>query len=226
MEKGSPIRKPLDAMAPEEIQKLFGPSGATEEEIRQFSEAEQPLPQGGYLEMVDDVLYDHVHLSRPRTMLFCSPVGTADFDSPTRKNKDWDDTNMVIGGMLPAPNKFILEEWSCRVFRDGAPLPVFRRSLWKLWGEKERDRIYEAVHLRLLINRKIYAEAQAYDIADAQAILGNPPEGDLPELRHRFDKPIAIDTLVTFTVECQTKIVDPRFSIKVCLVGKLFRAMQ
>jgi hypothetical protein len=78
------------------------------------------------MQIVKDHLYDTLFLPEnmpnDKAYLFASPVG----QYAGRKIKMFDHTNMVMGGMLPAPETFSIREVKCAFYQGGEyldPLP-------------------------------------------------------------------------------------------------------
>ena len=179
-------------------------------------------------EKVDFTLFDTAFLSEQRRVLFVNPLGTNDYSDPAKQLKGPAETNMMLGAMLPTPEKFSISEWSCRLFRCGAPLRVFGDE----FAKANNEFIYEKTRLELLINQKLYAEAAAYDIAEWRAVFANVKcEEDairdrlklVPKLNQRLDPPVMVDTQQIFCVNVHTDYPDPHLSIRVNLRGTLLR---
>jgi hypothetical protein len=175
------------------------------------------MPIEGVMEKISDTLYDSTFLEDAVTNLFCASVGTP--DRTRSRTKQWIDTNMVCGGMLPAPHKFVITQWTCALFRDGKPISI-------------EDDFWQRVSLTLSLDAKLYSRTAAFLIADPKCVFLNVDasnEKKIGEVIARypapstFDEPIHIEQLQGFTVQVETETPDPSVKVMVCLIGTRFR---
>lgn len=174
-------------------------------------------PETLYLEIVDETLYDTVHLHARQVHMFLATVGQGDYSDPLKAVKDLSTTNMWMPGSLPAPQKMLIERWHCRFLYRGRALPLLpKREWWRFWEPRLFHQLYQQTRLTLQIARKTYAAANALDICDFTLGEHNPLVGE-------FSRPIPLETLMPFSVDIEVPIVNPEYSIYVALSGKMLR---
>jgi hypothetical protein len=177
----------------------------------------------GCLETISDTVFDSGYLRSARLNLFCCPVGQFDITHPYHeKMKQLEDTNMVQAGHLPPPTKFMIERWTCALFRNDRPVSL-------------DDPIWQRVSLQLMVDMKIYARTSAFLIADSKCIFRNVDATNKEEIEAVLSKypaagifadPISIETLQNFIVEVRTDDPDSSLKVLVSLVGTKLRAVQ
>lgn len=183
-----------------------------------------PLMEG-YLEEVSDSLYDTVTITPARShryMLFHTPVG--------QNAKTWADTNMVIAGCLPAPNKFICERIRMEVLNG---------------SQQDRDSFGRNWIAELVIGFKPYWRGPTSSLLledwlnKALKEIGDGDATPLPEIWQRNllngylslgRTKVKIETQEAFYVSLSPQqepfTLSSDFSVRVFLDGTLFRAVQ
>lgn len=171
------------------------------------------------LKVEEGHLYDTISLSRHQSHMFLSSVGQ--YDHSLAREKGIADTNIMIGGMMPAPEKFVVESIEAMLLRDGKIVPLTADRLWSA----------VTIELCLMMDSK-FGPVQIFQIADARCILADALAADIPEklraidaVRRRLWEPIAIDSLQPFVVKVNSEEIDPSARLKISMRGKHFRAV-
>jgi hypothetical protein len=112
-------------------------------------------PVTGALEIVRDVVFDTLYapenLHGGKGCIFCIPVGQY---AAGRQVKQYDDTSMLMAGMLPSPCKFLIQSFHCHLFYpDGGLIPM-------------GDHAWEGT-FSMEINCRVVKELRLRDMADA-----------------------------------------------------------
>jgi hypothetical protein len=108
------------------------------------------------MELVRDVVFDTLYapenLRNGKGALFSIPVGQ--YGGPRAQTKGYEDTSMLMAGMLPSPHKFLIQSLHCHLFDpDGGHIPV-------------SDYVWDGT-LALEINYKVMKICHLREIADA-----------------------------------------------------------
>jgi hypothetical protein len=165
------------------------------------------------LDAFEDTLFDRVALDGPLRIAFAAPVGQMVKFDDEWKVKGFEDTNMVQSGMMPAPERFGLRGWTCALFDDGRLLPA-------------SDPLYHRVALRLMISEKCVMEANAFMIADPNAVVigldlkeAHRRLAEFPQLGQLRQSAIWIDTHECFHVEVISDVRDREITAQINLIG-------
>jgi len=106
---------------------------------------------GGPAEICRDVLMDSEPLSKNKLSLFVNPLGSLAYDG---RRKTFQDTNLWMSGMLPAPDKFVATGIKCIFLEpDGSPIPISHPLYW-------------TSSVELYISTKRYWQSVAADVID------------------------------------------------------------
>lgn len=160
-------------------------------------------PIAGILEVVDQPLFDTLHVLAPRVgkpdraNMFVVPLGASIETNSGVRTKDFLETNMVCSGFLPPPLKHSVCTVRC-AFIGRKILPV-------------SSRFYADTLLRLSVNCKSYWTGPAWKCADPVTMVLNPDtllamgrhkRVDLVRaLRQKFTTEIVIESQQPFSVE-------------------------
>ena len=103
-------------------------------------------------DVVFDTLYAPENLRNGKGALFSIPVGQ--YGGPRAQTKGYEDTSMLMAGMLPSPHKFLIQSLHCQLFdTDGGYIPT-------------DDHVWDGT-FALEINCKLTKICQLREIADA-----------------------------------------------------------
>jgi hypothetical protein len=124
-------------------------------------------PIQGYMDIVDQPLYDTLHTLAPRSyrrrnqeMMFVVPFGQMHETKVGLRVKHWEDTNMLIGGALDAPKSFFVKHIRCA---------LFGRRLFPC-----DSRYYRDLFLSLVVNQKNMWHGPAWRCVDPAATMSSP----------------------------------------------------
>lgn len=112
----------------------------------------------GILDIVHDVIYDTLfmpeNLHQGRAMMFVIPLG----QYAGRLVKQQEHTNMLQGGMMDAPKKFLIKNFHCALIDDSQGDPRFVPTSHSLWNGKlhleSMGRRVRSFHLRAVADEK------------------------------------------------------------------------
>jgi len=164
---------------------------------------------GGVAETVDYSYFDRARLHEPKVLLFQTPVGM--------NGKSALETNMMMGGQLPAPQKFSVERIRASLLKGSAldmvPLSAFDPQ----WSRTTYD---------LRIGRKLYNGGDLLSIVDPILVSPTQTKEAREKLRPRLKYPLPIECGEWMAVEVYTQTPADDLWIQVNLDGILERAVQ
>ena len=171
------VNKEFDATMILRLEEAYGVPVVIKEDLPIILAPPPPPPpmkftsgiQHGLMEIMRDVVYDRAPLNGSRQHLFCIPVGqmvTLTNRHALAKTFEW--TNMVIAGMLPAPQRFVIKAIRCVFLEpDGRPVPI-------------TDPIYWTSTLTLRVCMKNYWQSLVAYVADPMILLGATDWSKIP----------------------------------------------
>lgn len=134
---------------------------------RSYSEAYSMSPIQGFLEVIDQPIYDTLHTLAPRhprrsdrESMFIIPYGGMHETKKGLMTKTYEDTNMAIGGMLPQPSSFEVKNIRCA---------LLGRRLFPC-----DSRYYRDLWIELLVSDKTAWRGPGWRCVDPATMMVNP----------------------------------------------------